>query len=239
MAEPYAKKARQKAQPLVDSAVDFRRPEGAGCGGQPRSPVDSTRDHIVEDWLPKLSAAVSAVVAASEAAREKAEDVYEGVADKATDVYGTASEVGGRAPGAALGAQGRRGGQAARTQAQGRPRARRPGRAGAGISYLLNASPRTTRGPPPSPTRAGATSGSNGSVSDLRSRPPTPHDTAKDRASDVADTAKDKAADAAGDAKDKARTPPSADRPPPVRRPGALGTGASRRPDSEAAAGVL
>lgn len=220
-AEPYAKKARQKARPYVDNAVEAMAPRVQDAVDSVAPRVDATRDHIVDDLLPKLSAAVAAVVAASESARDRAESAIE----KGHDVYetaaGTAVEAGGRTSGAVAVLTGAK---VAKTVGRKRRVAlvlAALAAIGGAVAYFLNRKPQddpwaTPISTPPRPAySAGTGSGSNGSVSDLKAKASGVADaageSAKDTVSDVADSAKDTVSDvedaasgAADDAKDTA-----------------------------------
>jgi len=182
-AQPAVDAVRDRAQPHLDHAVETVGPRVQGAVDNIAPRVDATRDHIVDDWLPKLSAAIATVVAASNAAKDQAGDLK----DHAIDVSDRAPQ--------------------ALSVLKGESVARRKGRKGkvflvvgvlsaigAAVAAVMNRKPKDDPWATPlSDPYTAPNAGRSSSVSDL-----------KDKASDLKDDAKDKAADTADDAKDTA-----------------------------------
>jgi len=190
-AQPQLEAARDLAGPHVERAVIAVAPrvqdvlENAG----PR--IDAARDQVVAEWLPKVSAAVATLVAASNAAMDQA------------------LEVSDRAPKALSVLKG---------ESSAQPRRRRGGGRvflalgvlagiGAAVAALMNRKPKedpwaAPLSDPGTAPKSGSASASK--VSDFRDKATETAGAAREKASNVAAAAKEKASAVTGAAKEKA-----------------------------------
>ena len=166
------------AGPKVQDAVDNLSPK-----------VDAAHDVIVDSWLPKVSAAVGAVVAASLAAKDQVVDAKDQVV-----------EVSGRAPDAVA---------VLRGDAVAKPK--RGGKLliglgivaaiGAAVAVLANRKPKDDPWATPSTTYTPPARTFGDRVTDVKDKAAAAAGTATQKAGELADKAKD----VAGDAADKAK----------------------------------
>ena len=177
-AQPAVDAVRDRAQPHLDHAVEAVGPRVLGAVDNFAPRVDATRDHIVDDWLPKLSAAIATVVAASNAAKDQALDVSDRAPQALSVLKG--ESVARR--------KGRRGkvflvlGVLAAI--------------GAAVAAVLNRQPKDDPWATPLSDPYTATNAGRSSVSDFKDQAAETVGDAKDKASDVKDDVKDKADDA-------------------------------------------
>lgn len=203
-AQPAVDAVRDRAQPHLDHAVEAVGPRVQGAVDNLAPRVDATRDHIVDEWLPKLSAAIATVVAASNAAKDQAGDLK----DHAVDVSDRAPQ--------------------ALSVLKGESVARRKSRKGkvflvlgvlsaigAAVAAVMNRQPKDDPWATPlsdpytAPSASRSSSGGNSSsaaatVSDLKDKAAATANAARDKAADVANAARGKAASAKDKAEDTA-----------------------------------
>jgi hypothetical protein len=193
-AQPQLEAARGLAQPHVERVMENLAPR-----------VDATRDQIVDEWLPKVSAAMATMVAAN-AARDQAPEVSERArvapsvpkGDVVTQPKGSQDQ-GGRSRGKVFLALGVLAG------------------IGAAVAAVMNRKPREDPWAAPLsdgalPQTAGSGSGSR--VDELMSKATETAGVAREKASVVAAAAKEKATVVAGAAKEKATAVRGAGRGP-------------------------
>ncbi len=191
-AQPQLEAARDLAQPHVERAVEAVGPRMQDAVENLGPRVDATRDQIVDEWLPKVSAALATVVAASNAARDQA-IVVSDRAPKALSVL--------------------KGESVAQPARRGRSRGKVfialgvLAAIGAAVAALMNRKPKDDPWAAPlsdTYTAPGSSSSSASRVSDLKDRAAETASAAKDKAAGVVATAQEKASAVAGAAKEKA-----------------------------------
>ena len=196
-AQPQLAAARGKARPQIERVVEVVGPHVQDVRENFAPRLDASRDQIVDEWLPRVSAAMAAMVAASNAAREQAA----GVSDRAPMALSVLKGESVVAP-----------------PTSGRSRGGRSrGKVflalgvltaiGAAVAALMNRKPKDDpwAAPLSDPTTGvNAGSASGGTMGELKGRAAETAGVAKERAAAVAAAAKERASSVAGSAKQKA-----------------------------------